>query len=140
MGKFNYGNNALVNGKPAAFLLIYQAPDANALETYAGVTKTLTELKKTFPNDIDYLIPLETVSVVKTSIREVVFTLLEALTLVVLVVFLFLQNWRATLIPVLAIPVSLIGTFIFFIPFGLQSIHLPYLLLCWPSVLWWMMR
>src|SRR6185437_13025779 len=74
--------------------------------------------KKTFPNDLDYLIPNETVSVVKTSIREVMFTLLEALGLVVLVVFLFLQNWRATLIPVLAIPVSLIGAFIFFVPFG----------------------
>jgi len=118
LGKFDYGNNALVNGKPAAFLLLYQAPGANALDTYDRITKTLTELKKSFPNDIDYLIPLETVSVVKTSIREVVFTLLEALTLVTIVVFLFLQSWRATLIPVLAIPVSLIGTFIFFIPFG----------------------
>ncbi len=118
LGKFNYGNNALVNGKPATFLLIYQAPDANALQTYEGITKTLAELKKTFPPDIDYLIPLETVSVVKTSIREVIFTLLEALTLVVLVVFLFLQNWRATIIPLLAIPVSLIGTFTFFIIFG----------------------
>jgi HAE1 family hydrophobic/amphiphilic exporter-1 len=118
LGKFDYGNNALVNGKPGAFLLLYQAPGANALETYDRVTKTLAELKKSFPNDIDYLIPLETVSVVKTSIREVVKTLLAALTLVILVVFLFLQNWRATLIPVLAIPVSLIGTFIFFIPFG----------------------
>jgi len=118
LGKFDYGNNALVNGKPAAFLLIYQAPGANALETYDGLTKTLAELKKSFPNDIDYLIPLETVSVVKTSMKEVVYTLLEALTLVTIVVFLFLQSWRATLIPVLAIPVSLIGTFIFFIPFG----------------------
>src|SRR5487761_2056036 len=118
LGKFDYGNNALVNGKPATFLLLYQAPGANALETYDRIMKTLTELKKTFPNDIDYLIPLETVSVVKTSIREVVITLLEALTLVTIVVFLFLQSWRATLIPVLAIPVSLIGTFIFFIPFG----------------------
>ncbi len=118
LGQFSYSFNAFVNGQPATFLLIYQAPDANALETYAGVTKALAELKKTFPNDIDFLVPLETVSVVKTSIREVVFTLLEALGLVTLVVFLFLQNWRATLIPVLAIPVSLIGTFIFFIPFG----------------------
>ncbi|MEO6218793.1 MAG: efflux RND transporter permease subunit, partial [Ginsengibacter sp.] len=118
LGKFDYGNNPLVNGKPGAFLLLYQAPGANALETYDRITQTLAELKKSFPNDIDYLIPLETVSVVKTSIREVIYTLLEALTLVILVVFLFLQNWRATLIPVLAIPVSLIGTFIFFIPFG----------------------
>lgn len=118
LGVFDYTNNAFVNGKPCAFLLIYQAPGANALTTYEGLTKALNEARKTFPNDIDYLVPLETVSVVKTSISEVVYTLLEALGLVVLVVFLFLQNWRATLIPLLAIPVSLIGTFAFFIPFG----------------------
>ena len=118
LGKFDYGSNAYVDGKPAAFVLIYQAPGANALETYDGITKALVELKKSFPKDIDYSIPLETVSVVKVSINEVVQTLVAALLLVVLVVFLFLQSWRATLIPVLAIPVSLIGTFIFFIPFG----------------------
>jgi HAE1 family hydrophobic/amphiphilic exporter-1 len=118
LGKFNYGNNALVEGKPATFLLIFQAPGANALATYAAVNKELEKLRKTFPSDIDYSIPSESVSVVKTSLNEVIITLLEALTLVVFVVFLFLQNWRATLIPVLAIPVSLIGTFIFFVPFG----------------------
>lgn len=118
LGKFDYGSNAYVDGKPAAFVLIYQAPGANALATYEGLTKALTEIKKTFPKDIDYAIPLETVSVVKVSISEVLHTLIEALLLVVFVVFLFLQNWRATLIPVLAIPVSLIGTFILFIPFG----------------------
>ena len=118
LGKFDYGSNAYVNGKPAAFILIYQAPGANALETFDGIKKALVELKKTFPRDIDYAMPLETVTVVKVSIEEVLRTLIEALLLVVAVVFLFLQNWRATLIPVLAIPVSLIGTFIFFIPFG----------------------
>jgi HAE1 family hydrophobic/amphiphilic exporter-1 len=118
LAKFSYGNHPYVMGKPAAFMLLYLAPGANALATNAGVEKALTELRKSFPKDIDYLIPLETTSVVKISIEEVLVTLLEALALVVLVVFLFLQNWRATLIPVLAIPVSLIGTFIFFIPFG----------------------
>ena len=118
LGKFDYGSNALVDGKPGAFLLLYQAPGANALETYTRITNTLQELKKSFPKDLDYSIPLETVSVVKASIKEVTITLLEALTLVIIVVYLFLQNWRATLIPVLAIPVSLIGTFIFFVPFG----------------------
>jgi len=118
LGKFDYGVNAFVAGKPAAFVLIYQAPDANALDTYEGVMKALTEMKKTFPKDIDYVIPVETASVVKVSIEEVLHTFGEAMILVVLVVFLFLQNWRATLIPILAIPVSLIGTFIFFIPFG----------------------
>jgi HAE1 family hydrophobic/amphiphilic exporter-1 len=118
LGKFDYGTNAFVDGKPAAFVLIYQAPGANALDTYDGVMKMLTELKKTFPKDIDYVIPLETASVVRVSIEEVLHTFAEAMILVVIVVFLFLQNWRATLIPILAIPVSLIGTFIFFIPFG----------------------
>src|SRR4051794_14337404 len=118
LAKFNYGNNAFINGKRAAFMLIFQAPGANALSTYEGVNKALEDLKKTFPKDIDYLSPFETVSVVKVSIDEVVTTLGSALALVVLVVFLFLQNWRATLIPLLAIPVSLIGTFIFFIPLG----------------------
>ncbi|MDF2384126.1 multidrug efflux RND transporter permease subunit [Nostoc ellipsosporum NOK] len=118
LGKFDYNANALVNGKPAAFVLIYQAPGANALDTYEGINKTLAELRKTFPKDVDYLVPLETATVVDVSIDEVVHTLVEALLLVVLVVFLFLQSWRATLIPILAIPVSLIGTFIFFGPLG----------------------
>ncbi|MEO7524488.1 MAG: multidrug efflux RND transporter permease subunit, partial [Ferruginibacter sp.] len=118
LGKFDYTTNAFVNGKPAAFVLIYQAPGANAIATFEGINNALAELKKTFPKDIDYIMPLETVTVVKVSIEEVLHTLVEALLLVILVVFLFLQNWRATLIPVLAIPVSLIGTFIFFIPFG----------------------
>lgn len=118
LGRFDYSINSFANGMPAAFLLIYQAPGANAIDTYAGVTKALNELRKSFPKDIDYLIPLETVSVVKASISEVMSTLVEALLLVVFVVFLFLQSWRATLIPVLAIPVSLIGTFIFFSSMG----------------------
>jgi len=118
LGKFDYGTNAFVNGKPAAFVLIYQAPGANALSTFEGINKALAELKKSFPSDLDYVMPLETVTVVKVSMHEVLETLFIALFLVVMVVFLFLQNWRATLIPVLAIPVSLIGTFIFFIPFG----------------------
>ncbi|MEO8405258.1 MAG: multidrug efflux RND transporter permease subunit, partial [Chitinophagaceae bacterium] len=118
LGRFDYSINSFVNGQPAAFLLIYQAPGANALNTYEGVLKALSDVKKNFPPGVDYLIPLETVSVVKASINEVAHTLVEALLLVILVVFLFLQNWRATLIPVLAIPVSLIGTFIMFTSLG----------------------
>ncbi|MBX3242024.1 MAG: multidrug efflux RND transporter permease subunit [Chitinophagaceae bacterium] len=119
LGRFDYGINAFVNGgRPASFLLIYQAPGANAMETYDGVMKRLEELRPVFPKDIDFLIPNETVSVVKASISEVTHTLVEALILVTLVVFLFLQNWRATLIPLLAIPVSLIGTFVLFGPLG----------------------
>ncbi len=119
LGRFDYGINAFVNGgRPASFLLVYQAPGANAIDTYTGVMKRLEELRPGFPKDIDFLIPNESVSVVRASINEVVHTLVEALLLVTLVVFLFLQNWRATLIPLLAIPVSLIGTFIFFGPLG----------------------
>ncbi|MCG2616684.1 multidrug efflux RND transporter permease subunit [Terrimonas sp. NA20] len=118
LGKFDYTANAFVNGKPAAFVLVYQAPGANALDTYKGIQNALEEMRKTFPDDVDFLVPLETATVVEVSINEVMHTLVEALILVILVVFLFLQNWRATLIPVLAIPVSLIGTFIFFGPLG----------------------
>jgi HAE1 family hydrophobic/amphiphilic exporter-1 len=118
LGKFDYTINAFANGKPAAFVLVYQAPGANALDTYKGVNKALDEMRKNFPQDIDYLVPLETATVVQVSIHEVVNTLLIALLLVILVVYLFLQNWRATLIPVLAIPVSLISTFILFSTLG----------------------
>ncbi|WP_262712485.1 efflux RND transporter permease subunit [Arachidicoccus ginsenosidivorans] len=118
LGHFDYGKNPYVNGHKAAFMLIYQAPGANVLETYDGVMKTLETMKKSFPKDVDYAVPNETATVVKVSINEVLHTFIEALILVVLVVFLFLQNIRATIIPLLAIPVSLIGTFIFFIPLG----------------------
>jgi HAE1 family hydrophobic/amphiphilic exporter-1 len=118
LGKFSYASNSFVDGKRGSYLLVYQAPGSNALETAQGVEKAMEQLKKSFPKDIDYVIPFETVSVVRVSISEVIVTLLEALALVVLVVFLFLQSWRATIIPILAIPVSIIGTFAFFIPLG----------------------
>ena len=114
LGKFSYYNNSFVDGKKASYLLIYQAPGSNALDVAKGIYETMDQLKGSFPKDIDYIVPFESVSVVKVSINEVVKTLLQALGLVVLVVFLFLQNWRATLIPILAIPVSIIGTFSFF--------------------------
>lgn len=118
LGKFNYAGNSFVDGKRASYLLVYQAPGSNAIETAEGVYKTMDELKKAFPKDIDYVVPFESVTVVKVSVHEVVETLLIALVLVIVVVFLFLQSWRATLIPVLAIPVSIVGTFIFFFPLG----------------------
>jgi len=118
LGKFTYDDYAYVDGKRATFLLIFQTPNSNALETYQGVVEAMKQLKKTFPSDVDYMIPFESVSVIQVSIHEVVITLLEALVLVILVVFLFLQNWRATLIPVLVIPVSIIGTFTFFTLLG----------------------
>ncbi|WP_114783929.1 efflux RND transporter permease subunit [Botryobacter ruber] len=117
-GRFDYGRYSAVNGEPSAMLLIYQAPGSNALETAEGVYAAVEELKKSFPADVDYVVSYESVSVVQVSIDEVLHTLLEALGLVILVVFLFLQSWRATLVPILAIPVSIIGTFVFFIPLG----------------------
>jgi HAE1 family hydrophobic/amphiphilic exporter-1 len=118
LGKFTFSSNSFVDGKRASCLLIYQAPGSNALETANGIYKVLAQLKKSFPSDIDYNIPFESVTVVKVSMNDVVVTLLKALGLVALVVFLFLQSPRSTLIPVLAIPVSILGTFIFFIPLG----------------------
>ncbi len=110
--------DSYVDGKKATFLLIFQSPGSNAMETAQGIYAQMKKLKKSFPTDLDYIVPFETVSVVKVSIDEVVRTLLIALLLVAIVVFLFLQSWRATLIPILAIPVSIIGTFIFFAPLG----------------------
>jgi hydrophobic/amphiphilic exporter-1 (mainly G- bacteria), HAE1 family len=118
LGKVSYAANSFVDGQRSSYLLVYQAPGSNALATAEGVYKALADAKKYFPADIDYKVPFESVSVVKVSIDDVVQTLLIALGLVTLVVFLFLQNWRSTLIPVLAIPVSIVGTFIFFIPLG----------------------
>ncbi|NCD72039.1 efflux RND transporter permease subunit [Mucilaginibacter agri] len=118
LGKFNYSGNSFVDGKRASYLLVYQAPGSNALETADAVYATMEQLKKSFPAGVDYVVPFESITVVKVSVHEVIDTLVIALLLVILVVFLFLQSWRATLIPVLAIPVSIIGTFIFFIPLG----------------------
>ncbi len=118
LGKFTFSSNAFVDGKRASYLLIYQAPGSNALRTANGIYSVLATLKKTFPADVDYKVPFESVTVVKVSMSDVVGTLLKTLALVALVVFLFLQNFRSTLIPVLAIPVSIFGTFCFFIPLG----------------------
>jgi len=118
LGKFTFSSNSFVDGKRASYLLIYQAPGSNALKTADGVYSVLANLKKTFPADVDYKVPFESVTVVKVSMADVVGTLLKTLALVALVVFLFLQNFRSTLIPVLAIPVSILGTFCFFIPLG----------------------
>ena len=116
LGKFNYAGNSFVDGKRASYLLVYQAPNSNALATADAVYATMNELKKSFPADVAYVVPFESITVVKVSVKEVIETLVIALVLVTLVVFLFLQSWRTTIIPVLAIPVSIIGTFIFFIP------------------------
>ncbi|WP_312135326.1 multidrug efflux RND transporter permease subunit [Sphingobacterium sp.] len=118
LGQFNYGITTKVNGETTSGMMISQTPGGNAVETADGIYKALEELKKSFPKGVDYVVAYETVSVVNASISSVIHTLIEALILVTLVVFFFLQSWRATLIPLLAIPVSIVGTFIFFTLFG----------------------
>ena len=118
LGKFTFASNSFVDGHRASYLLIYQAPGSNALRTANGVYAELALLRQSFPADVEYKVPFEAVTVVKVSMSDVVWTLLKTLGLVAIVVFLFLQNLRSTLIPVLAIPVSILGTFCFFIPLG----------------------
>ena len=118
LGDQAYGISGRYNQAPAGVMAIYQLPGSNAVETAAAVNKRIKELSATFPPSITYSVPLDTTKAVTAGIREIVYTLLEALGLVVIVVFIFLQGWRATLIPLLAVPVSLIGTFIIFPALG----------------------
>ncbi len=114
----DYSRSSRLNGVPTAIIGVYQLPDANALEVAKGVRKIMDSLAPTFPKGIRYVIPYDTTLFVSESVHEVVKTLLEAGVLVLLVVFIFLESWRATLIPMLAIPVSLIGTFSAFLALG----------------------
>ncbi len=118
LGEFAYAISTKLNGLTASGMMVNQMPGGNAVATAEGIYAALEQLKADFPSDMDYVINYETVSVIQESISNVLHTLVEALILVTLVVFIFLQSWRATLIPVLAIPVSIIGTFIFFNLFG----------------------
>ncbi|MBF8159707.1 efflux RND transporter permease subunit [Ectopseudomonas hydrolytica] len=111
LGAQDYSLVTTLNGQQNAAFGIYLQPGANALDTAEAVQRTMERLSKRFPEGIAYKIPYDTTKFVQVSIEEVIHTFFEALVLVVLVVFIFLQNWRATLIPVLAIPVSLVGTF-----------------------------
>ncbi len=114
LGALNYQQSSRTNGQPSAIIAVFQAPGSNALAVAGGIKTTMEELKGRFPSDLDYEISLDTTLPVTEGIREIVQTLAEALILVIIVVFLFLQNWRATLIPMIAVPVSLIGTFAVF--------------------------
>jgi hydrophobic/amphiphilic exporter-1 (mainly G- bacteria), HAE1 family len=118
LGAQAYNLVGRLNGKPAAVLAVYQLPGSNAVQTAAGVQKLIAEMKQRFPNDMDYAISLDQTKAVTEGMKEIVETLLIAIVLVILVVFLFLQDWRATLIPMLAVPVSLVGTFLLFPVFG----------------------
>jgi HAE1 family hydrophobic/amphiphilic exporter-1 len=118
LGAQDYTFIARLNGKPSAIIAVYQLPGSNAVEAARGVNELMADARKRFPEDIDYSIALDTTRAVSEGIREIVVTLLIAIVLVILVVFFFLQGWRATLIPLLAVPVSLVGTFVFFPVFG----------------------
>ena len=118
LGKFTFSSNSFMDGHRASYLMVYQTPGSNALETADAVYAELDQLKKSFPADVDYTVPFESVTIIKVSMDEVLGTLLKALGLVAIVVLLFLQNWRSSLIPILAIPVSILATFITFIPLG----------------------
>src|SRR5512139_3116960 len=114
LGAQTYNLEGRLNGKPCALIALYQMPGTNALEAANGTKKLMEELKQRFPPDLEYTVALDTTLAVTEGMKEIQQTFFEALFLVVLVVFIFLQGWRATLIPLLAVPVSLVGTFALF--------------------------
>jgi len=118
LGAQDYQSSARYNGTPAASILVYQLPDANALDVAKAVEAKMATLAKAFPPGLRYDIALDTTQFVTASIRDVLKTLFEAMALVAVVVFVFLGNFRATLIPMLAVPVSLVGTFAAFVVLG----------------------
>jgi len=118
LGSQDYSVAGRLNGKPSAVVAAYQLPGSNAVDAAAGVKKLMAELKQRFPEDLDFVVSLDTTRAVTEGIKEIVVTLVIALALVILVVFVFLQGLRATLIPLLAVPVSLVGTFVLFPLFG----------------------
>jgi hydrophobic/amphiphilic exporter-1 (mainly G- bacteria), HAE1 family len=118
LGAQDYSVSSRMNGQPSAIIAVYQLPGSNAVDAAAGVRKLMETMKQRFPQDMDYSIALDQTRSVTEGIKEIVETLVIALILVILVVYIFLQGWRATLIPLLAVPVSLVGTFIFFPVFG----------------------
>ncbi len=114
LGALTYQQYGTFNGQPAAVIAAFQTPGSNALDVADNIRKTMADLATRFPPGIKYQVSLDTTAPVKAGIREIVETLLEAIALVVLVVFVFLQSWRATLIPLLTVPVSLVGAFMMF--------------------------
>ena len=126
LGAQTYNVIGRMNDAPAAIINVFQLPGYNAIDAVDGVRKMLAQLKEKFPDDVDYVVSLDTTLSVREGVREIITTLWEALLLVIFVVFLFLQNFRATLIPALTVPVSLLGTFIFFpmLGFSINSLSL----------------
>jgi HAE1 family hydrophobic/amphiphilic exporter-1 len=118
LGTQDYSLMSRLNGKPSAAVAVYQLPGSNAVQTVDGVRKLLAQMKQRFPQDIDYTVSLDQTLPVTEGMKEIFWTLGIAIVLVIFVVYLFLQDWRATLIPMLAVPVSLVGTFVVFPLFG----------------------
>src|SRR6516164_3602089 len=118
LGAQNYSVVGRLNGKPGAIIAAYQLPGSNAVEAANGIKKLFADVKTRLPNDMDYVISLDTTRAVTQGMKEIILTLVIAIVLVIFVVYIFLQGWRATLIPLLAVPVSLVGTFMFFPLFG----------------------
>src|SRR5499427_6922843 len=118
LGAQDYSVAGRYNGKPSAVIAAYQLPGSNAVDAANGIKKLMAQLKERFPQDMDFVVSLDTTRAVTQGIKEIVNTLLIAILLVTAVVYLFLQGWRATLIPLLAVPVSLVGTFVLFPLFG----------------------
>ncbi len=126
LGVENYRQTGRLNGTPAAVIPIYQAPGSNSLEVASNIRATMERLKQKFPDDLNYEVSLDTTLPITAGIEAIVHTLFEAVVLVLIVVFIFLQNWRATLIPLLTVPVALVGSFMFFpmLGFSINTISL----------------
>lgn len=126
LGVENYRQTGRLNGAPAAVIPIYQAPGSNSLEVAGNIRATMERLKEKFPDDLTYEVSLDTTLPITAGIEAIVHTLFEAVVLVLIVVFIFLQNWRATLIPLLTVPVALVGSFMFFpfLGFSINTISL----------------
>ncbi len=118
LGAQDYSVISRMNGQPSAIIATYQLPGSNAVDAATGVRNLMAKMKQQFPQDMDYSVALDQTRSVTEGIKEIVKTLLIALALVIFVVYIFLQGWRATLIPLLAVPVSLVGTFVMFPVFG----------------------
>lgn len=118
LGAQDYSMIGRLNGKPCAVVAVYQLPGSNAVETAAAARALMAQMKPRLPQDVDYTVALDQTSAVTEGMKEIVQTLLIAIALVIVVVYVFLQDWRSTLIPLLAVPVSLVGTFLFFPLFG----------------------
>ena len=118
LGSQDYSWKTRLNGQPSAIIGIYQLPGSNAVEAAKNIRMLMAKMKESFPADVDYAVTLDTTDAVRAGMHEIVQTLLEAFVLVIIVVYIFLQDWRATLIPMFAVPVSLVATFAVFPLFG----------------------